>query len=79
MKSVETRFTVEFYEKVSGEKPCLEFLNTLEIKLRAKVFRYMALLEDKGKELRLPLVSARKRRRLRPKKLQGRKNTERIT
>ena len=54
MKSVETRFTVEFYEKVSGEKPCLEFLNTLEIKLRAKVFRDMALLEDKGKELRLP-------------------------
>ena len=59
MKSVEKRFTVEFYEKVSGEKPCLEFLNTLEIKLRAKVFRDMALLEDKVKELYKGDVSCR--------------------
>ena len=47
-------YTVEFYEKASGEKPCLSFLTTLEVKLRAKVFRDLALLEEKGRELRLP-------------------------
>ena len=41
-------------ETLKGEKPCLEFLNTLEVKLRAKAFRDMALLEEKGTELRLP-------------------------
>ena len=47
-------FTVEFYEKENGEKPCLVFLNTLEVKLRAKAFRDLKLLEEKGTELRLP-------------------------
>ena len=51
---MEKKFTVEFYERDNGEKPCLEFLNTLEVKLRAKAFRDMALLEEKGTELRLP-------------------------
>ena len=51
---MEKKFTVEFYEKENGEKPCLEFLNTLEAKLRAKAFRDLALLEEKGTELRLP-------------------------
>ncbi len=30
---------VEFYECANGEKPFLEFFNTLEVKLRAKAFR----------------------------------------
>ena len=51
---MENKFTVEFYEKENGEKPCLKFLNTLEVKLRAKAFRDLALLEEKGTELRLP-------------------------
>ena len=51
---MEKKFTVEFYETLKGEKPCLEFLNTLEVKLRAKAFRDMALMEEKGTELRLP-------------------------
>lgn len=51
---MDEKFTVEFYEKESGEKPCLEFLNTLDVKLRAKAFRDLALLEEKGTELRLP-------------------------
>ena len=51
---MEKKFTVEFSETLKGEKPCLEFLNTLEVKLRAKAFRDMALLEEKGTELRLP-------------------------
>ena len=51
---MEKKFTVEFYETEKGEKPCLEFLNALEIKLRAKAFRDLNLLEEKGTELRLP-------------------------
>ena len=51
---MEKKFIVEFYETEKGEKPCLEFLNTLEVKLRAKAFRDMTLLEEKGTELRLP-------------------------
>ena len=41
---MENKFTVEFYEKGDGEKPCLLFLNTLEVKLRAKAFRDLNLL-----------------------------------
>ena len=44
---MENKFTVEFYEKENDETPCLEFLNTLEVKLRAKAFRDLALLEIK--------------------------------
>jgi len=54
MELMEKKFAVEFYEKESGEKPCLDFLNTLEVKLRAKAFRDLALLEAKGTELRMP-------------------------
>ena len=45
---------VEFYETESGDKPSLDFINTLEVKLRAKVFRDLELLENKGNELRKP-------------------------
>ena len=45
---------VEFYETEKGERPSLDFINTLEVKLRAKVFRDLKLLEEKGNELRLP-------------------------
>lgn len=51
---MEEKWLVEFYETESGEKPCLDFLNTLEVKLRAKVFRDLTLLEQYGNELRLP-------------------------
>jgi len=53
LKVMEKKFTVELYEKENGEKACLEFLNTLEVKLQAKAFRDLALLEEKGIELRL--------------------------
>lgn len=51
---MDNKFTVEFYETEKGEKPCLDFLNTLEVKLRAKAFRDLNLLQEKGTELRLP-------------------------
>ena len=51
---MENKFIVEFYETAKGKKPCLDFLNTLEVKLRAKAFRDLNLLQEKGTELRLP-------------------------
>ncbi len=68
---MENKFTVEFYEKENGEKPCLLFLNTLEVKLRAKAFRDLKLLEEKGTELRLPYSEHLE-------KLSGQKNIARI-
>lgn len=51
---MDEKYTVEFYETEKGENPSLDFINTLEVKLRAKVFRDLKLLEEKGNELRLP-------------------------
>ena len=51
---MDEKFKVEFYETEKGERPSLDFINTLEVKLRAKVFRDLKLLEEKGNELRLP-------------------------
>lgn len=51
---MDEKFMVEFYETEKGERPSLDFINTLEVKLRAKVFRDLKLLEEKGNELRLP-------------------------
>ena len=51
---MDEKFTVKFYETEKGERPSLDFINTLEVKLRAKVFRDLKLLEEKGNELRLP-------------------------
>ena len=45
---------VEFYETETGEVPSLCFIKALEVKLRAKVFRDLELLEERGNELRLP-------------------------
>ncbi len=47
-------FTVEFYESSDGKCPSLDFIKTLGVKLRAKVFRDLNLLEQKGNDLRLP-------------------------
>lgn len=51
---MDQKWTVEFYETEKGERPGIDFINTLDVKLRAKVFRDLKLLEEKGNELRLP-------------------------
>ncbi len=48
------RFEVELYETASGECPVKKFLNETETKMRAKTMRMIALLEEKGNELREP-------------------------
>jgi phage-related protein len=47
-------FEVVFYETVEGQQPVLDFIATLEIKLKAKVFRDLELLENNGNNLGMP-------------------------
>lgn len=47
-------FEVEFYEKADGTFPAEEFILSQDVKMRAKLFRLLELLEIKGNELREP-------------------------
>lgn len=47
-------FLVEFFEKKDGTFPAEEFILSQNIKMRAKIFRILELLEIKGNELREP-------------------------
>lgn len=47
-------FNVVFYETDKGKKPVEEFLNSLDVKMRAKIVSMMELLEEKGNQLREP-------------------------
>ena len=48
------RISVEFFERSDGSEPAREFLDSLEPKLMAKMFREIDLLEANGSELRMP-------------------------
>lgn len=45
---------IEFYDTEDGSTPVQEFLDSLEPKMKAKVFRTIDLLEQNGPALRLP-------------------------
>lgn len=47
-------FKVEFYETEDGKTPVLDFLLSLNPKMRAKMGSMMELLQEKGNELRMP-------------------------
>lgn len=47
-------FEVPFYEKPDGSEPAKEFLQSLNIKMRAKMVRTIELLEKNGNQLREP-------------------------
>lgn len=47
---------VEYYKKENGDIPVLDFLLSLEAKMRAKAFCEIELLEKHGPELREPYV-----------------------
>ena len=49
-----TEFTVVAYEKENGEVPVEDFLNSLNVKMRAKMFGMIGLLQEKGNQLREP-------------------------
>lgn len=46
--------SVSFYARENGTEPAREFLLSLDKKMRARVFRTIALLERNGSELREP-------------------------
>ncbi|MFI3213535.1 MAG: type II toxin-antitoxin system RelE/ParE family toxin [Eubacteriales bacterium] len=47
-------FEMIFYEKNNGEQPIKDFLCSLDMKMRAKMFRCMDILKKNGNELREP-------------------------
>lgn len=49
---------VEYYKKENGKIPVLEYLLTLNAKMRAKAFSEIELLEKHGTALREPYVKA---------------------
>ncbi len=49
-----TKFEVIFYEKENGDCPIEQFMNSLDIKMRAKMIGLLELLEEKGTQLREP-------------------------
>ena len=49
------RFAVDFYKKKKKKKPVAEFIKSLDIKLKAKVFANLVLLEEYGNMAREPL------------------------
>lgn len=51
-------FEIEYYQKENGNIPVLEFLLSLNPKLRAKAYSEIELLSKHGNELREPHIKA---------------------
>ena len=49
-----SNFNVEYYETKEGKLPVEDFILAQNIKMQAKIFRTLELLEIKGNELREP-------------------------
>lgn len=47
-------FTIIAYEKENGEAPVEDFINELDVKMRAKMYGLLTILQDKGNMLREP-------------------------
>ncbi len=47
-------FTIEFFETENGTLPAEEFILSQDIKMRAKIFKTLELLEFNGNQLREP-------------------------
>ena len=45
-----------YYENSKGEKPVEEFINSLDVKIRAKLLARIEFLEEHWHELRRPLI-----------------------
>lgn len=51
-------YSVEYYEKKDGTRPAEEFILAQDVKMQAKLFATLELLEMKGPELREPYSKA---------------------
>ena len=47
-------FIVIAYEKEDGESPVEDFINGLDVKMRAKMYGLLSILQEKGNTLREP-------------------------
>lgn len=47
-------FEIIFYDKEDGTEPAKEFLDSLDVKMRAKMLRTIVMLQSNGYELREP-------------------------
>lgn len=47
-------FAIDYYEDEHGRRPVEEFIDSLDMKMRAKVFGRLALLEEHGQKLGMP-------------------------
>ena len=47
-------FEIIFYDLPNGEEPAKEFIQSLDIKMRAKMLRTVLMLQENGFELREP-------------------------
>ena len=50
-----------FYQAPRGDYPVLDFIKTLDKKARAKIYRYIELLEKEGPNLLRPYAASRQR------------------
>lgn len=48
------RFEVEYFQRSDGTYPAEEFIISQDVKMKAKLFRLLELLESNGNELREP-------------------------
>jgi phage-related protein len=49
-----SKYQVIFYENEKGDVPAEEFIHSLDIKMRAKVYRLLTMIAENGPELREP-------------------------
>ena len=47
-------FNLEFYETENGECPVEDFIELQDIKMQAKIYKMLELLEERGNSLRMP-------------------------
>ena len=48
------RYKVIFYEKEDGSRPAYEYIRTLPDKMRARIYKIAAMLEEEGMQARMP-------------------------
>jgi phage-related protein len=48
------KYQVIFFEKDNGAAPAEDFINSLDVKMSAKVYRLLAMISENGAELREP-------------------------
>jgi len=51
---MDIKWNVEYYSTPAGKEPAKDFIESLPVKLRAKVFRDIEILEEFGIELTMP-------------------------